>query len=160
MNSVLELLLEGENLDTEQMSKILNLSAAEVEKELKDLQKQKILLGWRPVINPETFEENVVRAVIEVKISPEREGGFDRLAMRISQFDAVESCYLMSGGYDILIFTKGNNLRQIASFVSEKLATIGGILSTSTHFMLRSYKEQGHMLVTESAVPDKPAISA
>ncbi len=160
MNSVLELLLEGENLDTEQMSKILNLSTAEVEKELKDLQKQKILLGWRPVINPETFEEKIVRAVIEVKISPEREGGFDRLAMRISQFDAVESCYLMSGGYDILIFTKGNNLRQIASFVSEKLATIGGILSTSTHFMLRSYKEQGHMLVTESTVPDKPAISA
>ena len=160
MSSVLELLLEGENLDTEQMSKVLNMSSADVEKELKSLQDKNILLGWRPVINPETFEESVVRAVIEVKISPEREGGFDRLAMRISQFDAVESCYLMSGGYDILIFTKGDNLRQIASFVSERLATIGGVLSTSTHFMLRSYKEQGHMLVSEGNISDKPAISA
>ncbi len=100
MSSVLQLLLEGERLDTAQMAQILDLSEAEVAAELERLQAEKILLGWRPVLNPERAQEDVVRAVIEVRISPERDGGFDRLAARISQFDSVESCYLMSGRYD------------------------------------------------------------
>jgi DNA-binding Lrp family transcriptional regulator len=87
-----------------------------------------------------------VRAVIEVKITPERGGGFNRLAERISRFDEVESCFLMSGAYDLLIFATGPSLQKVASFVSEKLAPIEGVISTSTHFMLRSYKE-GRFLV-------------
>jgi len=97
--------------------------------------------------------------VIEVKISPEREGGFDRLSLRISRFDEVESCYLMSGGYDLLVIVAGKNLRSVATFVSERLATIDGVLSTATHFLLRAYKEQRHLLVEESSASDKPAVS-
>jgi len=104
-------------------------------------------------------EEGRVRAVIEVKISPEREGGFDRLALRIARFEEVESCYLMSGGYDLLVFVTGKNLRTVAAFVSERLATIDGVLSTSTHFLLRPYKEQRHLLVDETEAVDKPAVS-
>ncbi|MGB0415106.1 MAG: Lrp/AsnC family transcriptional regulator, partial [Coraliomargarita sp.] len=94
MSSVLQLLLEGERLNTAQMAQVLNLSEADVAAELERLQAEKILLGWRPVLNPERAQEDVVRAVIEVRISPERDGGFDRLSARISQFEAVESCYL------------------------------------------------------------------
>jgi DNA-binding Lrp family transcriptional regulator len=81
-----------------------------------------------------------------VRITPERGGGFNRLAERISRFDEVESCYLMSGGYDLLVFVRGATLQKVAGFVSEKLSTLEGVLSTSTHFMLRSYKEHGFML--------------
>ena len=87
-----------------------------------------------------------VRAVIEVKVTPERGGGFNRFAERIARFDEVESCYLMSGAYDLLVFVKGPSLQKVASFVSEKLSSIEGVLSTSTHFMLRCYKEQGYLL--------------
>jgi DNA-binding Lrp family transcriptional regulator len=160
MSSVLQLLLEGERLNTAQMAQVLGLSETDIAAELKRLEREEILLGWRPVLNPERAQENIVRAVIEVKISPERDGGFDRLAARISQFDSVESCYLMSGSYDLLIFATGSNLRDVATFVSERLASVAGVLSTATHFMLRAYKEQGHLLLSPSEGSDKPAVSA
>jgi DNA-binding Lrp family transcriptional regulator len=89
--------------------------------------------------------------VIEVRVTPERGGGFNRLAERLARFDEVESCYLMSGGYDLLVFIHGTSLQKVAGFVSEKLASLEGVLSTSTHFMLRCYKEQGYLLNTDDA---------
>jgi DNA-binding Lrp family transcriptional regulator len=159
MSSVLQLLLEGERLDTAQMAQVLGLSKSEIEAEIARLEAEEILLGWRPVLNPERAQENIVRAVIEVKISPERDGGFDRLAARIARFDAVESCYLMSGSYDLLVFATGDDLREVATFVSERLASVEGVLSTATHFMLRAYKEQGHLLLSPNEASDKPAVS-
>ncbi|MGZ0655655.1 Lrp/AsnC family transcriptional regulator [Coraliomargarita sp. W4R53] len=159
MSSVLQLLLEGERLNTAQMAQVLGLSESEIEAELTRLKAEDILLGWRPVLNPDRAQENVVRAVIEVKISPERDGGFDRLATRIARFDAVESCFLMSGAYDLLVFAVGNDLREVASFVSERLSTVDGVLSTATHFMLRAYKEQGYLLLSPTDSEDKPAVS-
>ena len=129
MSSVLQLLLEGERLDTAQMAQVLGLPESEIDAELTRLKAEEILLGWRPVLNPERTREGIVRAVIEVKISPERDGGFDRLASRIAGFDAVESCYLMSGAYDLLVFAVGNDLREVATFVSERLASVEGVLS-------------------------------
>lgn len=148
MNPVLKLLLEGGSLSTAQMAQVVGISEREVEQHLEQLKKDKIFLGWRPVLDlsREAAADAAVRAVIEVKITPERGGGFNRLAERISRFDEVESCYLMSGGYDLLVFVKGGSLQKVASFVSEKLSTIEGVLSTSTHFMLRCYKEQGFLL--------------
>lgn len=159
MSSVLQLLLEGERLDTAQMAQVLGLTESDIETEIARLEGEDILLGWRPVLNPERAQEEVVRAVIEVKISPEREGGFDRLATRIARFNAVESCYLMSGSYDLLVFAVGNDLREVASFVSERLASLEGVLSTATHFRLRAYKEQGHLLLSPNEESDKPAVS-
>ena len=146
MNPVLKLLLEGANLDTAQMAQVLHLSEAEVNRQLDELKKENILLGFRPVLNRSHEDTGVVRAVIEVRITPERGGGFNRLAERISKFDEVESCYLMSGGYDLLVFVNGASLQKVAAFVSEKLSTLEGVLSTATHFMLRSYKEHGFLL--------------
>lgn len=159
MNEVLKTIIEGENLSTTQIGKILGMDESAVEEELNELRNNKILLGWRPILNPEAVEKERVRAVIEVKISPEREGGFDRTSERISRFDEVESCYLMSGGYDLLVIVKGDNLHKVAAFVSEKLATLSGVLSTATHFLLRSYKEQGYYLGDKGHGTDKPAVS-
>ena len=159
MNSVLKLLLDGEQLSTRQMAQILDLSEEQIDAELESLKAEKILLGWRPVLNREVISENQVRAVIEIRITPERGGGFDKLAERISNFHQVESCYLMSGGYDLLAFVSGKNLHSVASFVSERLASIGGVLSTATHFLLRSYKEQGYILVRGEGSEDKPSVS-
>ena len=146
MNPVLKLLLEGGSLNAVQMAQVLNLSETEVNRQLDALRKDGVLLGVRPVLNLAKEDSGVVRAVIEVRITPERGGGFNRLAERISKFDEVESAYLMSGGYDLLVFVNGASLQRVAAFVSEKLSTIEGVISTATHFMLRSYKEHGFLI--------------
>ncbi len=148
MNPVLKLLLEGGSLSTAQMAQVLNMTEGEINGHLEELKKEHVFLGWRPVLDLSKEAAVAVRAVIEVRITPERGGGFDRFAQRISRFDEVESCYLMSGGYDLLVFVTGASLQKVAAFVSEKLSTIEGVLSTSTHFMLRSYKEQGYLMNT------------
>ncbi len=153
MNEVFKLLAEGERLNESQMAQILGLSAEAVAEQLEALKAQGLLLGWIPVLNPDSVEDQAVRAVIEVKITPERDGGFNRLAQRISRFDEVESCYLMSGSYDLLVVVKGSSLHRVATFVSERLSTIEGVLSTATHFRLRAYKEQGFLI--EQAEEDK-----
>ncbi|GHB91064.1 Lrp/AsnC family transcriptional regulator [Cerasicoccus arenae] len=159
MNPVLKLILDGEPLTTAQMGKVLDMSREQIDAELEKLRAEGILLGWRPILNPDYSGPDEVRAVIEVKISPEREGGFDRIAERISKFDRVESCYLMSGAYDLLVVIKAQNLQRVASFVFEKLATVAGVNSTATHFMLRAYKEQGHYIARPEEVDAKPAVS-
>ncbi len=148
MNPVLKLLLEGGRLSTAQMAQVVGLSETEVQQHLEQLKKDKIFLGWRPVLDlsREAAAGAAVRAVIEVKVTPERGGGFNRLAERLARFDEVESCYLMSGGYDLLVIVDGSSLQKVAGFVSEKLSTLEGVLSTSTHFMLRSYKEGGFLI--------------
>ncbi|HEY9249947.1 MAG TPA: Lrp/AsnC family transcriptional regulator [Rariglobus sp.] len=148
MNPVLKLLLEGGSLTTAQMAQVVGFSEAEVQQHLEQLKKDKIFLGWRPVLDlsREAAAGVAVRAVIEVKMTPERGGGFNRLAERLARFDEVEACYLMSGAYDLLVFVDGSSLQKVAGFVSEKLSTLEGVLSTSTHFMLRSYKEGGFLI--------------
>lgn len=146
MNEVFKLLAEGERLNESQMAEILGLSEKDVNAQLAALQEQGLLLGWIPVLNPSAGSDSFVRGVIEVKVTPERGGGFNRLAQRIARFDEVESCYLMSGAYDLLVVVKQSSLHKVASFVSERLSTIEGIVSTATHFMLRAYKEQGYLI--------------
>src|SRR5210317_2195523 len=143
IKDVLKLLLEGEAVSTDAMASILGVSEADIEATLAKLEDEKMLLGWRPVINPKALAENVVHALIEVSIIPEREGGFNHIAERIARFDQVVTCYLMSGGYDLLVVVRGNNLLSVATFVSEKLATLGSVQATATRFMLRCYKVDG-----------------
>ena len=154
MDKLLKLMLDGEPLSTEQMGKILGISRDELDERMKKLVEEGVLLGWRPVINPDV-EESVVHAAIELRINPERDGGCDRLAQRISKFDQVDSCYLMSGAYDLLIFVRAKSLRGVASFVYEKLATIGGVTSTATHFFLKTYKQQGFIITRDVSDGDR-----
>ncbi|MBM3829029.1 MAG: Lrp/AsnC family transcriptional regulator [Verrucomicrobia bacterium] len=146
MDTLLKLLRDDASLKSAQLAAMLNLSEAEVAARIKALEADGTILGYRTVLNEGKLADDVVRAVIEVKITPERGGGFDRLAERIAKYDEVKTCYLMSGGYDLLVVLEGDNLRSLASFVAEKLATIQGVISTSTHFMLKTYKEQGVLM--------------
>jgi DNA-binding Lrp family transcriptional regulator len=149
MDQLLKLLRENATLTPAQLSKLLNVPEADVVSKIKTYEKDRVILGYRTVLNEEKLGVDLVRAVIEVKITPERGGGFDRLAERIAKYTEVHSCYLMSGGYDLLVVVEGSNLREVATFVSEKLATVQGVISTATHFMLKPYKEQGVLMVLE-----------
>ena len=146
MDELLKLLRDDASLTPAQIAGRLNLAEVEVETKIKELETNGVILGYRTVINEEKLAVDIVRAVIEVKITPEREGGFDRLATRIARFDEVRSCYLMSGGYDLMVVVEGTDLKAVSAFVSEKLATIQGVISTVTHFMLKPYKEQGVLM--------------
>jgi DNA-binding Lrp family transcriptional regulator len=150
MDPILKLLQENAALKTPQMAKMLNVPENEIAAKIKAYEESQVILGYRAILNEEKIGDNLVRAVIEVKITPERGGGFDRLAERISKYSEVRSCYLMSGGYDLLVMVEGSNLREVATFVSEKLATIQGVISTATHFMLKVYKEQGLLIRAET----------
>lgn len=150
MDPLLKLLHENAALKPAQLSKMLNVSEADIARKIKAYEDDKVILGYRAVLNEEKTGDEIVRAVIEVKITPERGGGFDRLAERIAKYSEVHSCYLMSGGYDLLVIIEGRNLREVATFVSEKLATVQGVISTATHFMLKTYKEQGVLMSGES----------
>lgn len=150
MDQLLKLLRDNAALKPAQLAALLNLSESDVTAKIKAYENDKVILGYRTVLNEEKLGVEVVRAVIEVKITPERGGGFDRLAERIARYSEVKSCHLMSGAYDLLVIVEGASLREAATFVSEKLATIHGVISTATHFMLKPYKEQGILVACES----------
>ncbi len=142
MDPLLQLLQQNALLTSEKLSQLLNIPVEEVKQKIDTYEKERVILGYKAIINDEKRNQELVKAVIEVRVSPQREGGFDRTAERISQFEEVTSCFLMSGGYDILIFIEGKTLQQVASFVASKLATIERVQSTATHFILKTYKEQ------------------
>ena len=159
MDPLLKLLRDNAALKPSQLGAMLNTTEGAVAERIKVYEADQTILGYRAVLNEEKVGVDLVRAVIEVKITPERGGGFDRLAERIAKYSEVRSCYLMSGGYDLLVIVEGTNLREVASFVSEKLSTIQGVLSTATHFMLKPYKEQGVMMSrdkSEERLPVSP----
>jgi DNA-binding Lrp family transcriptional regulator len=149
MDPLLKLIRENAAWKASELAAMLNLSENEVAARIKQYESDHIVLGYRAILNEEKLGLDTVRAVIEVKITPERGGGFDRLAERIAKYSEVQSCYLMSGGYDLLVVVQGSSLREVATFVSEKLATVQGVISTATHFMLKPYKEQGVLMHRE-----------
>lgn len=159
IKKVLKLLLEGEAVSTASMASILGASEAEIDAALAQLKADKTFLGWRPVIDPQAVAENEVHALIEVSIIPERDGGFNRIAERIARFDQVLTCYLMSGGYDLMVIVRGENLLSVATFVSEKLSTLGVVQSTATRFMLRCYKIDGFLIQSLREEDERPAVS-
>lgn len=149
MDPLLKLLRDNSALVPAQIGRMLNLSEAEVTAKIKQYEKDEIILGYRAILNEEKLSIDRVRATIEVKLTPERDGGFDRIAERVARYAEVRSCFLMSGGYDLLVIVEGANLHDVAMFVAEKLATIQGVTSTATHFMLKPYKDHGVLMKAE-----------
>lgn len=144
MDALLELLQKEGRLSVSQIAERLGKPEAEVAALVESLEGRGAILGYHAVIDPEHLGDRV-SALIEVKLTPERDGGFDRMASRIAKFDQVTSCYLMSGGYDLAVIVEGDDLREVARFVSEKLSTLDGVLSTATHFQLKVYKQSGFL---------------
>ena len=143
MDALLNLLEENALASPETLAAQLNITPDEVRTRIAQLEKDRVILAYQAIVDDERAKRSHVKAVIEVRVTPEREGGFDRLALRIAQYREVQSCFLMSGGFDLLVFIEGKTLQDVAGFVSEKLSTLPGVLSTATHFNLKTYKIQG-----------------
>lgn len=148
---LLQLLRRKARFSHSELADYLSMSPEAVEAQIAMWEKDGTILGYHAVIDPEATGDTDVSAFIEVKLTPERGGGFDRLAMRIARFEQVVSCYLASGGYDLMVVVEGGDLREVARFVSEKLSSLEGVLSTATHFRLKTYKENGFLFEREAA---------
>lgn len=147
---LLELLRRKARVSHQELADLLASDTQTISARIAAWEKDGTIRGYQAVIDQEAAGDTSVSAFIEVKVTPERGGGFDRLAMRIARFDHVVSCYLASGGYDLLVVVEGSDLREVARFVSEKLSTLDGVLSTATHFRLKTYKENGFLFEQES----------
>jgi len=136
-------LLENDCRNTpEQIAAMLGASEAAVSAAIAELEADKTILGYKAMVDWDKTGEEIVTALIEVKVTPQRGDGFDRIAERIYQFEEVESMYLMSGAYDFTVIISGRTLKEVANFVSARLSTIDGVIGTATHFILRKYKEK------------------
>lgn len=151
MDELLKILQRNALEPREHIARMLGIPTAEVNQRIEDYEKRGVIRGYQAILNEDQLELDKVTAVIEVKVTPQREGGFDTIANRISRFPEVRSAYLMSGAYDLLLFVEGPTLREVASFVSERLSPLEGVLSTSTHFMLKTYKRFGVLMHQEGS---------
>lgn len=145
MDALVELLQQEARLTAGEIADRLGRRETEVEEMMASLEDNGIILGYHAVVDREALEATSVSALIEVKLTPERDGGFDKMARRIAKFSQVTNCYLMSGGYDLAVTVEGPDLRDVARFVSEKLSTLDGVISTATHFQLKVYKQSGFL---------------
>jgi len=141
--SILNLLEKDARLSAVEIAERLGLSAAEVAAEIRSMEDERVICGYQTLVNWDKTETVPVTALIEVKVTPQRGMGFDKIAERIYLFDEVKAVYLMSGGFDLTVILEGKTLREVALFVSEKLAPLDSVLSTATHFVLKKYKDHG-----------------
>ncbi len=156
MDPILESLHRNSKVDAVQLAEIHKLDEKGIAARIAGWEKDGTILGYQAVIDLEKAGNSEVTALIDVKITPERGGGFDRLARRIAKFDQVKSCILISGGYDLLVIVEGPTLQEVARFVAEKLSTLEGVLSTATHFQLKVYKQNGFLAHAESETERLP----
>lgn len=127
----------------EQLASVLGESAEEIRDTINELEREKVIVGYNALIDWDKTDRELVTALIEVKVTPQRGDGFDRVAARIYQYPEVTSVYLLSGGYDLVVMIEGKTLKEVAHFVSSKLATIDAVTGTATHFVLKKYKDKG-----------------
>ena len=144
-NKLLDLLRQNARLSDSELAAMLGCSEAEVAAAIEKLEDDGIIIGYSAIIDEEKADETGVTAIIEIKVTPVKDGGFDDLAHTIMEFDEVESVYLLSGAYDLSVTISGTSLRKVALFVSEQLAVLDGVIATTTHFILRRYKEKNHV---------------
>ena len=142
MKKLLQLLEEDCTLTTEQLASMSGMSAEEVKAAIRAYEEDKVVLGYKAIVDWDRTDRESVTALIEVKVTPQRNEGFDRVAERIYQYDEVESVYLMSGGFDLTVIISGRTLKEVAQFVGQRLATLEGVTGTATHFILKKYKEK------------------
>jgi DNA-binding Lrp family transcriptional regulator len=157
MEEILEVLEKNSRLTEEQIAVMLNKSVEEVRATIKQLEEDNIILGYNTMVNWEKTNKETVVALIEVKVTPQRGEGFDKVAERIYRFPEVNACYLMSGGFDLTVIIEGKTMKEVALFVAEKLAPLESVLSTATHFVLKKYKDKGTVF-EEKRVDEREAI--
>jgi DNA-binding Lrp family transcriptional regulator len=159
MDEILSLLKNDAKLTPKDIALMLGREEQDIVNSIKQLEEDNIILGYKTIVNPEKENSDAVSAFIEVRINPEKKTGFDSIAKKLYQYSQVRSLYLMSGGYDFLIEVEGNDLKEVAYFISERLATIGKVQHTSTHFLLKKYKENG-IILDDDTENNRLAVSA
>ena len=157
MTKLLQLLEQDCTLTDDQLAAMANMTVDEVRTARKQLEEDKIILGYEAIVDWNAAEREAVTALIEVKVTPQREEGFDRIAERIYQYEEVEALYLMSGAFDFTVIITGRTLREVAAFVSDRLAPLEGVTSTATHFILKKYKEK-HLVFEQQAPGEREFI--
>ena len=155
---ILAVIEKNSRIDLKDLAILLGESEAAVANEIADMEKEHIICGYHTLINWDNTSEEKVQALIEVKVTPQRGMGFDKIAERIYQYSEVDSVFLMSGGYDFTVIIEGKTMRQVALFVSGKLSTLDSVLSTATHFVLKKYKDHG-TIIAEPAQDERMPIS-
>jgi DNA-binding Lrp family transcriptional regulator len=158
MDELLKLLKNNAKESPETLAKLLGEKPEEISAQIEAYENEGIIQGYQAVINEDKLDGAPVTAAIEVRLTAESEGGFNRVSDRISRFPEVRSAFLMSGGYDLLLFVSGKTLNEVASFVSEKLSTLSGVVGTGTHFMLKTYKRNDVLMHTPDE-NERPKIS-
>jgi DNA-binding Lrp family transcriptional regulator len=151
MDSLIKLLKGNARLSNEQLAVMLGVTPEEVAARIADYEKRGVIKGYSVILNEELADKNAVTAFIEVKVTPKADFGFDELARTIMMYDEVDSVTLMSGSFDLAVTLSGTNYKEIALFVAKRLSSIDGVISTSTHFVLKQYKEQGFFIENEVA---------
>lgn len=148
MDEILEILENNSHITPEEIAKMTGLSAAEVKKAIKKYEQNGTIVKYKTVIDYDLVKDvkTLVRALIEVSITPQKDVGYDQVAERIYSFPEVKSCYLVSGTYDLLVIVEGQSLQTVSNFIASKLAPLAHVRSTTTHFLLKKYKEDGHVL--------------
>lgn len=149
-NDILTMLESNAKLEIADIAKALNIDEIDVVKEIERLEKENIICGYATLIDWDKTINEVTTALIEVKVTPQRGEGFDKLARRIYNYDEVSAVYLMSGGFDFTVIINGRSMKEVAKFVSEKLAPMENVLSTATHFVLKKYKDYGIVMEKSS----------
>jgi len=143
MQELIKKLTENARLTECDLAKMLNLSEAEVKNAIEKAEKSGVICGYKTIINPEKIDAPLITAIIELKVVPQKDKGFEAIAEEIAKFSEVESVYLMSGGYDLSLTVTGKNFKDVALFVSRRLAPLNTVQSTATHFILKKYKYMG-----------------
>ena len=144
MKEILEIIERNDSkLSVEEIAQMTGKTVAEVAAAIDDLEKKNIIVGYKTLINWEKTEKDVVTALIELRVTPQRGEGFDKMAQRIYKYPQVKSLYLMSGAYDLAVTIEGKSMKEVALFVAQKLAQMDSVISTATHFILKKYKEEG-----------------
>ena len=149
---ILQLLQEDARISPKKIAVMLSKDQAEIEKNIESMEKSGLIVKYTAIVNAEKAEDAIVEALIEVKVTPKSKEGFDGIAKKIASFPEVKSVYLMSGSYDLAVFIEDRSLQQVSRFVSERISTFDGVISTATHFILKKYKIEG--VVTEKADAD------
>ena len=143
---ILAMIERNSKIDLSELAVMLGTSEAIIANEIAEMEKEQVICGYHTLIDWEKTSSEKVMALIEVRVTPQRGQGFDNIAERIYNYPEVQSVYLMSGAYDLLVILQGKTLREVSAFVSDKLSTLDMVLSTATHFILRKYKENGTIL--------------
>ena len=155
---ILAVIEKNSSIDLKELAILLGENEVDVANEISNMEKEGIICGYHTLINWDNTSTEKVVALIEVKVTPQRGMGFDKIAERIYQFSAVSAVYLMSGSFDFTVIVEGKTMREVAQFVSDKLSPMESVLSTGTHFILKKYKDHGTIL-TENKTDERQLIT-